>query len=167
MEGARVMTRGFRDLVAKLGDKVVMEYVRNPEIYELTNDENEHVDEEEYDRINEVLYKDVKVELKDAKHGEKGKGDAEIPDACHDDVTQEKLYDQVEDDAHVTLTADHVTQKAEVDNEIVSMMNIDVRHEEPSDQTPPLLPILVTLAFASKHLQASICTLHLHIAFAG
>ncbi|GJW23096.1 hypothetical protein Tco_0033718 [Tanacetum coccineum] len=76
-------------------------------------------------------------------------------DASRDDVLQEKLYEQVEDDAHVTLTATHFTQKTEgpmqsssissdfvsqflnldnvspVDNEVVSMMNVKVRHEEP------------------------------------
>ncbi|GJU44297.1 hypothetical protein Tco_1201563 [Tanacetum coccineum] len=65
-----------------------------------------------------------------------------------DDVSQEKSYEQVEDDAHVTLTVAHVTQKIEgpmqsssvssdfanqflnldnvpsVDNEVISMMNV-------------------------------------------
>ncbi|GKC86661.1 hypothetical protein Tco_1147310, partial [Tanacetum coccineum] len=35
------------------------EYVHTPEKYESTNDESEHMDEEEYDRINEELYNDV------------------------------------------------------------------------------------------------------------
>ncbi|GJW46427.1 hypothetical protein Tco_0078073 [Tanacetum coccineum] len=54
-------------------------------------------------------------------------------------------YEQVEDDAHVTLTAAHVTQKTEADTEINSMMNIYVCHEEPSTQTHPLLTIPVTV----------------------
>ncbi|GKD06627.1 NB-ARC domains-containing protein, partial [Tanacetum coccineum] len=131
------------------------EYVRTPANYESNDDENENVDEEEYDRIDEELYKDVNVELKDVVHGEEGKGDAEMTNAGHDDVTQETTYDQVEDDAHVTLIDAHVTQKTEVplqssfvssdfatqflnfdnipptDNEIISMMNVNVRHEEP------------------------------------
>nr|GEV87381.1 hypothetical protein [Tanacetum cinerariifolium] len=85
------------------------EYVRTPENFESTDDENEHVDEEEYDRIDEEFYKDVNVELKDAEHGEQGKGDAEMTDDGHDNVTQETTYDAVEDDAHVTLAAAHVT----------------------------------------------------------
>ncbi|GJY01129.1 hypothetical protein Tco_0756270 [Tanacetum coccineum] len=75
----------------------------------------------------------------------------EIPD-----LNQKTTYEQEEDDGHVTLTAAHVTKKTEAlqqssyvssdfgsqflimenvslaDNEIISMMNIKVRHEEPS-----------------------------------
>ncbi|GKF07408.1 hypothetical protein Tco_0041632, partial [Tanacetum coccineum] len=40
------------------------EYVLTPSSYEFTDDENEHVDEEEYDRIDEELYKDVNMKLK-------------------------------------------------------------------------------------------------------
>nr|GEW31043.1 hypothetical protein [Tanacetum cinerariifolium] len=93
--------------------------------------------------------------------------DAEMTDAGGDDVSQEKPYEQVKDDAHVTLTAAHVTRKTEgpmqsfsvssdffsqflnldnvppVDNEVVSMMNVKVRHEEPSTQTPSFLTIPV------------------------
>ncbi|GJY36016.1 hypothetical protein Tco_0421394 [Tanacetum coccineum] len=145
------------------------EYVRTPSSNETTDDENEHVNEEEYNRIDKELYKDVNVELKDVEHGEKGKGDAEMTDAGHNNVTQETTYDQDEDDAHVTLTPVHDTQNTEVplqsssvssdfatqflnldnvsleDTEINSMMNIDVRHEEPSSQTPalPTVPVSV------------------------
>ncbi|GKB24246.1 ribonuclease H-like domain-containing protein, partial [Tanacetum coccineum] len=42
------------------------EYVHTPSSNESTDDENEHVDEEEYDRIDNELYKDVNVELKDS-----------------------------------------------------------------------------------------------------
>ncbi|GJZ82221.1 hypothetical protein Tco_0647394 [Tanacetum coccineum] len=85
------------------------EYVRTPVNYGSTNDENEHGNEEEYDRIDEELYKDVNVKLKDVEQGEEGKGDAKKIDAGHDSVTQETTYDQVEDDAHVTLTTVHDT----------------------------------------------------------
>ncbi|GJV24148.1 hypothetical protein Tco_1376843 [Tanacetum coccineum] len=54
-------------------------------------------------------------------------------------------YVDVEDDAHVTPTAAHVTQKTEVDNEFISMMNVKVHHEEPSTQTPSFLTIPVTV----------------------
>nr|GEW93190.1 hypothetical protein [Tanacetum cinerariifolium] len=102
------------------------EYVRTPANYKSTNDENEDVDEEEYDRIDEELYKDVNVELKDVKHEEEGKEDVEMTDAGHDDVTQETTYDQVEDDAHVTLTAAHVTQKTKV----------PIREDKDKDEEP-------------------------------
>nr|GEV85402.1 hypothetical protein [Tanacetum cinerariifolium]GEZ17650.1 hypothetical protein [Tanacetum cinerariifolium]GEZ17652.1 hypothetical protein [Tanacetum cinerariifolium]GEZ17668.1 hypothetical protein [Tanacetum cinerariifolium] len=144
------------------------EYVCTPVNYESTNDENEHVDEEENDRIDEELYKDVNMKWKYVEHREEGKGDAEMTDAGHDDVTQETTYDQVEDDAQLTLTAAHVTQKTKVtlqssyvssdfatqflnldnvplaDNEIISMMNVDVRHEQPSNQAHLLFTIPVT-----------------------
>nr|GEY84032.1 hypothetical protein [Tanacetum cinerariifolium] len=45
------------------------EYVRTPTNYESTDDENEHVNEEEYDRIDEELYKDVNVKFKDVEQG--------------------------------------------------------------------------------------------------
>ncbi|GKD71259.1 hypothetical protein Tco_1325349 [Tanacetum coccineum] len=150
-------------------DDIEEEYVHTLENYESTDDENEYVNEEEYDRIDEELYKDVNMKLKDVEHREERKRDAEKTDAGHDDVTQETSYDQVEDDAHVTLTAVHDTQKTKVplqsssissdfatqflnmDNipppntEINSMMNIDVCHEEPSNQTPSLLTKPVTV----------------------
>ncbi|GJY56682.1 hypothetical protein Tco_0455797 [Tanacetum coccineum] len=129
------------------------EYVSTPDNYEFSDDDEEY----------EELYKDVNVRLKDAEHEEERKGDAEMTD-----VGQEKSYEQVEDDAHVTLTATYVTQKIEgpmqsfsvslnfssqflnLDNvlliniEVVSMMNVKVRHEEPSTHTPSLLTIPIT-----------------------
>ncbi|GJU00872.1 hypothetical protein Tco_1111210 [Tanacetum coccineum] len=103
------------------------EYVCTTNNYEFSDDNEEY----------EELYKDVNVRLKDPVHKEEGKGDAEMTNAGHD----EKSYEQVEDDAHVTLIATHVTQKTEV----VSMMNVKVHHEKPSTQTPSHLTVLVTL----------------------
>ncbi|GJV63649.1 hypothetical protein Tco_1474477 [Tanacetum coccineum] len=107
------------------------EYVRTLDNYEFSDDDEEYKE----------LYKDVNVRLKDVEHEEEGKGDAEMTDAGHDGVSQEKSYEQVEDDAHVTLTVAHVTHKTEV----VSMMNVKVRHEEPSTRTPSFLTIPVTV----------------------
>nr|GEY17285.1 hypothetical protein [Tanacetum cinerariifolium] len=131
------------------------EYVRTFDNYEFTNDDEEY----------EELYKDVNVRLKDVEREEEGKGDVEITDAGRGDGSQEKSYEQVEDDSHVTLTAFHVTQKTEsyyvssdfasqflnldnvppVENEFVSMTNVKVSHEEPSTQTPSFLTIPVTV----------------------
>ncbi|GJS12549.1 hypothetical protein Tco_0407021 [Tanacetum coccineum] len=135
------------------------EYVHTPENYEFTDDEDEY----------EELYKDVNMRLKDAEHEKEGKGDANMTDAGLEYVSQEKSYEQVKDDAHVTLIAAPVTQKTEspmqsssvssdfanqflnldnaspTDNEVVSMMNVKVRHEEPSTQTPSILTIPVTV----------------------
>ncbi|GJR49866.1 hypothetical protein Tco_1400387 [Tanacetum coccineum] len=134
------------------------EYVHTFDIYGFTNDDEEY----------EELYKDVNVRLKDAKHEEEGKGDVEMTDASRDDGTQQTTYEQVKDDEHVILTIVHDTQKTKVplqsssisfdfanqflnldnappvDNEVMSMMNVMVLHEEPSTQTPSLLTIRVT-----------------------
>nr|GEY11025.1 hypothetical protein [Tanacetum cinerariifolium] len=89
-----------------------------------------------------------------------------LKDDKDEDVSQEKSYEQVEDDAHVTLTA---TQKTEssmqsssvssdfaskflilenvspTNNEVASMMNVKVRHEESSTQAPSFLSVAVTV----------------------
>ncbi|GKG36382.1 hypothetical protein Tco_0444060, partial [Tanacetum coccineum] len=56
-------------------------------------------DDEEY----EDLYGDVNVNLKDAEH-EEDKGDKVMTDAGRENVSQEKVYEQVVYDAHVTIT---------------------------------------------------------------
>ncbi|GJX23615.1 hypothetical protein Tco_0228060 [Tanacetum coccineum] len=140
-------------------EEYVEEYVCITDKYEFSDDDEEY----------EELYKDVNVRLKDAEHKEEGKRDADMTDAGHDGVSQEKSYEQVEDDAHVTLTVAYVTQKTEgpmqssfvssdfaseflnldnvppTNNEVVSMMNVKVRHDEPSTRTPSLLTIPVTI----------------------
>ncbi|GKC07220.1 hypothetical protein Tco_0998830 [Tanacetum coccineum] len=135
------------------------EYVCTLDRYGFTDDDKEY----------EELYKDVNVRLKDVEHEEKGKGDVEMTDAARDDGTQHTTYEQVKDDEHVILTTVHDTQKTEVplqsssisfdfanqflnldnvlpiDSEVISTMNVKVRHEEPSTHTPPLLTIYVTV----------------------
>nr|GEV83180.1 retrovirus-related Pol polyprotein from transposon TNT 1-94 [Tanacetum cinerariifolium] len=133
------------------------EYVRTLDNIEFTDDD----DDEEY----EELYKDVNIRLQATEHKKEGKGDAKITEAGHDDSTQQTTYEQVKDDEHVILTTVHDTQKTEVplqssfvsfdfanqflklDNvtptntEVVSVMNVKVRHEEPSTQ---LIQISIT-----------------------
>ncbi|GJT31585.1 hypothetical protein Tco_0922004 [Tanacetum coccineum] len=118
------------------------------------NDDEEEENEEEY----------VHTE-----HVEQGKKDEEMMDASRDDSTPQTKYEQVKDNEHVTLTTVHDTQKTKgpmqssfvssdfanqflnldnappTDSEVVSMMNVNVRHEEPSTRTPPLLNIPVTV----------------------
>ncbi|GJU67669.1 hypothetical protein Tco_1253928 [Tanacetum coccineum] len=122
------------------------EYGRTPDSFEFTEDDEEY----------EKLYKDVNVRLKEKEHEEEGKGDEEMTDAGHDDGTHSTTYEQVKDDEHVILTTVHDTQKTEVplqsssvssdfanqflnldnvlptDTEVISMMNVKVRHEEPN-----------------------------------
>ncbi|GJU55416.1 hypothetical protein Tco_0238157 [Tanacetum coccineum] len=54
--------------------KSMKKSVHTLENYESSDDENEHVNKEEYDHIDDELYKDVNVKLKDVEHGEEGKG---------------------------------------------------------------------------------------------
>ncbi|GKG45780.1 hypothetical protein Tco_0498226, partial [Tanacetum coccineum] len=73
-------------------------------------DEEEHDEEYESDDGNENvfeeedgdLYKDVDVRSLGVKHEKERKGDEEMTDADQN-VSQEKLYEQVIEDAHVTL----------------------------------------------------------------
>nr|GEX48494.1 hypothetical protein [Tanacetum cinerariifolium] len=93
------------------------EYVRTPDNYEFIDGEEEY----------EEFYKDVNVRLRDIEHGEEGKEDAEKTDV-----------EQVKDDKHVILTTIHDTQET-------AFPLKNVRHEEPSTQTPPFLTIQVTV----------------------
>ncbi|GKB94533.1 hypothetical protein Tco_0980670 [Tanacetum coccineum] len=104
----------------------------------------EKMDEEEDDEVTKELYKDMNVNL--------GNEDADITNA-------ESGFEQEEEDAHVTLTTVHDAQKTKglmhsssvssdftenllnfknvslADNEIASLIDITVHHEEPSSQT--------------------------------
>ncbi|GJZ33367.1 hypothetical protein Tco_0578803 [Tanacetum coccineum] len=84
------------------------EYVHTPDNFEFANDDEEY----------EELYKDVNVRLKDVEHEDKGKGDSEMTDAGCGDGSQENSYEQDKEDAHVTLTAAHITQKTEAPMQI-------------------------------------------------
>ncbi|GKB38686.1 hypothetical protein Tco_0883628, partial [Tanacetum coccineum] len=116
--------------------------------------DNEMTDSDEEENHNLTL-KD------DAERKKEGKGDVEMIDADKD-VSQERSYKQVVDDAHVTLTT---TQKTEgsmqsssvssdfaskflnldnvppTDNEVASMMNVKVHQEESSTLAPPFLTV--------------------------
>nr|GEW57544.1 hypothetical protein [Tanacetum cinerariifolium] len=89
------------------------EYIYTPKNYEFSGDDEEY----------EELYKDVNVRLKDVKHEEEGKGDAEMTNIGHEDGTQQTTYEHVKDDEDLILTIVH--------------------HDEPSTQTPSLLTIPV------------------------
>ncbi|GJR05221.1 hypothetical protein Tco_0528205 [Tanacetum coccineum] len=76
--------------------------------------------------------------LKETEHEEVGKGDEEMTD------TEVPLQSSSvsSDFANQFLNLDNVLP---TDTEVVSIMNVKVRHEEPSTQTPPLLNISVTV----------------------
>ncbi|GKF45416.1 hypothetical protein Tco_0131968, partial [Tanacetum coccineum] len=129
-------------------------YVCTPDSFEFNDDE------EEYDE----LYKDVDVNSLDAEREKERKGDTEMTDADKN-VSQERSYEQVVDDAHVTLTTTQNTKSSMqsssvssdfaskfinldnvplANNEVASMMNVKVHQEESSTLAPPLLTVHVT-----------------------
>ncbi|GJT46084.1 hypothetical protein Tco_0954799 [Tanacetum coccineum] len=116
------------------------EYVHTPDYYvptdEETNDENKEFDEEEYDE----LYKDVNVRSKVVEHEEVGKRDAEMTDVSHESVSQ-KSYMSKSLMMHIKfLILDNVPPS---DNEITSLMNVKVHHEESITQALFLLSVPV------------------------
>ncbi|GKE59694.1 hypothetical protein Tco_1498879, partial [Tanacetum coccineum] len=121
--------------------------------------------DEEDDDVTKELYKDVNVNLgnKDAEMTDADQGEAE-----QHNVSQGSRFEHVEEDAHVTLTVVHDTQKTEglmksssilldftnkllnfkntspANNVIASLMDTTVRHEETSSHASSLYTVPVT-----------------------
>ncbi|GKE75214.1 hypothetical protein Tco_1537255 [Tanacetum coccineum] len=72
------------------------EFVHTPDDYMATDDETKDVDDEEYIIINEEMYDDVNVELKDAEVVDEGKGDEEMIDAENVNVEHEEVNQENE-----------------------------------------------------------------------
>nr|GEV71314.1 hypothetical protein [Tanacetum cinerariifolium] len=128
-------------------------------------DDEEKIDEEEDDDITKELYKDVNVNLGN-KYDDMT--DTDQGGADQHNVSQESRFEHVDEDAHVTLTAVHDTQKIEglmqsysvssnftykllnfenaspANNVIASLMDIIVHHEETSSHTSSLYIVPVT-----------------------
>ncbi|GJT40472.1 reverse transcriptase domain-containing protein [Tanacetum coccineum] len=104
------------------------DYVHSP-VNDDSNDK-ENMDKDE----SKELYDDVNIRLTDPVHAEENKGDQEMTDAHRDKGTQETTYEQVVDDAHVTLTAAHVTQNTD-----------DSKQSSSVTQTTSLLSVPVTV----------------------
>nr|GEW51971.1 hypothetical protein [Tanacetum cinerariifolium] len=89
------------------------------EFIHTSNDtDNESVDDEEFEQINEEMYSNVNVELKESEREGKEKDDEEMNDvgpieAEHENVNQEVAGDQVKDDAQATVTATPAIQNIE------------------------------------------------------
>ncbi|GKC35925.1 hypothetical protein Tco_1048309 [Tanacetum coccineum] len=143
------------------------ERVYTPKNHELTDEEDNAKEENEEEKDDaEELYRDVNVNLR--------KEDVEIIDvdqgrADQHNVSQVSGFEQVEEHARVTLTSFHDIQKTEgpmksssvsfdfidkllkfknaspADNEIASLIDTTVRHEEPSSQTSSVFTIPVTV----------------------
>ncbi|GJT24560.1 hypothetical protein Tco_0894497 [Tanacetum coccineum] len=146
-------------------EEYVDERVHTPKNYELTDEEDnadiaKEENEEEKDDAEE-LYRDVNVNLRkedvEMTYADQGGADQH-------NVSQVSRFEHVEEDAHVTLTVVHDTHNTEgpmqgssvsfdftdklpnfknvssADNEIASLMDTTIRHEEPRNQSSSLLP---------------------------
>nr|GEW11879.1 zinc knuckle CX2CX4HX4C [Tanacetum cinerariifolium] len=110
------------------------EYVHTPDYYVHTNEETNGENKEFYDEEYDELYKDVNVKSKVTEHEEVGKGDTEMTD-----TKGSKQSSSVSSDfASKFLNLDNVSQ---VIDEVASMMNVKVRHEESSTQAPPIFSV--------------------------
>ncbi|GJS74824.1 reverse transcriptase domain-containing protein [Tanacetum coccineum] len=118
------------DVESDADDDKEAKYVRTPDIVEFTNDDEEY----------EELYKDVNTtdeQVKDDEHVIL----TTVPDTQKTEVLLQSL----------SVSSDFANQFLNLDNfpptnsEVFSMMNVKVRHKEPSTQTPPLLNISVTV----------------------
>ncbi|GJX23941.1 hypothetical protein Tco_0228386 [Tanacetum coccineum] len=115
-------------------------------------DKAEGDEDEEMDYTTSQLYNDVDIRLNELVDSDKGFVQEEGTDATMTNVQQgnenPKIV-QVIEDAHVTLST--VPQKTEVlifphtDAEIVSLMDVHVHHEVPSQQTPTLFTIPISV----------------------
>ncbi|GJU72452.1 hypothetical protein Tco_1263857 [Tanacetum coccineum] len=84
------------------------------EEYESDDDYENVYEEEDAD-----LYKDVDLRLLGTEHDKERKGDEEVTDADQN-VSQEKSYEQVVEDAHVTLTSSQKTESSKQSSSVSS-----------------------------------------------
>nr|GEW11547.1 hypothetical protein [Tanacetum cinerariifolium] len=149
-------------------DEYSDERVHTPSSYEINEekiDDEEKLDEEEDDEVTKELYKDVNVNL---GNKDDEMTDAEQGGADQQNVSQESVYEQEEEDAHVILTTIHDAQKTDgatqsssvsfdftskllnldnpspTDITITSLMDTIVSHEEPTSQTSAQYTVPVT-----------------------
>ncbi|GJZ14029.1 hypothetical protein Tco_0549259 [Tanacetum coccineum] len=85
------------------------EYVRTPDYYVPTNEESREENRESNEEEYADLYGDVNITPKDTKPEKEGKSDVKMTDASLEDVSQEKKYEQVVEDAHLTPTSTEKT----------------------------------------------------------
>ncbi|GJV38975.1 hypothetical protein Tco_1417415 [Tanacetum coccineum] len=115
--------------------------------------DSERIDSDEEENPNLTLKDDKEKETQDdeydvneaskiAEHAEEGKGDAEMADVARDNTDGSMQSSSVSSDfTNKFLNLDNVLL---ADNEVASMMNVNVHQEESSTQVPPLLTVPVT-----------------------
>ncbi|GJY15323.1 retrovirus-related pol polyprotein from transposon TNT 1-94 [Tanacetum coccineum] len=142
----------------KTDDEEKDEFVHTPNDYVPNDDEN--VDDEEFERINEEMYSDVNVELKDSKHEGKEKDDEEMTDAGRVETEHENVNQEAEVPLQSSsISSDYATKFLNFDNipsgdtEIISMMDVKVQHEDPITTSTTVVPDSET--FSAIHLRVS------------
>ncbi|GKF07293.1 hypothetical protein Tco_0041517 [Tanacetum coccineum] len=113
------------------------------------------------------MYDNMNMELKDAELADEGKGDEEMTDAEkvnveHEEVNQEDASAQVQDEAQATAPAQVASSSrsissnygsiflnldniSSVERKIISMLDVQVQHENPSIHSSSLLIIPVSV----------------------
>nr|GEW54484.1 integrase, catalytic region, zinc finger, CCHC-type, peptidase aspartic, catalytic [Tanacetum cinerariifolium] len=121
------------------------EYVRTPDNYEFIDDEEEY----------EQLYKDVNVRLRDAKHGEEGKEDAEKTDA--DAQLSTRLKDSIKNSfsSYTTEFRKKAQYRSKRYIDLVEKSVKDIIKDEVISQLSQILPMEVS-EFATLVIQSTI-----------
>ncbi|GJV66499.1 hypothetical protein Tco_1482008 [Tanacetum coccineum] len=126
------------------------EYVHTSDSYasndKETNDDYREFNGEEYDE----LYKDVNVTSNVTKHAKKGKVMQRLL------MLLRRMFLKKSHSSNKFLNLDNVPP---ADNEVDSMINVKVNHEESSTQAPPLLIVPVTAIPVTSTTAATIVTL--------
>ncbi|GKC35058.1 hypothetical protein Tco_1047442 [Tanacetum coccineum] len=121
------------------------EFVHTPEKYVPTDDETNDVDDEEYRKINEEMYDDVNVELKDVELANEGKSNQVQNEA---QVTTIAAPAQVACSSRsissnygsIFLNLDNISS---VETGIISMLDVRVQHENLNIHSSSLLTVPV------------------------
>ncbi|GJV69197.1 hypothetical protein Tco_1484706 [Tanacetum coccineum] len=136
------------------------EFVHTPDDYLPTDDKTQDVDDEKYDRINKEMYDDVNVELKYAKLANEGKRDEEMTDAEKHEAqetttaapaTQKEKIDVPPSSSSKSVSSNYSSIFLNLDNissvetEIISMLDVQVQQEIPSNQSSSLLIVPVSI----------------------
>ncbi|GKD61518.1 hypothetical protein Tco_1299027 [Tanacetum coccineum] len=108
------------------------------------DDQQDDVDDEEYDRINKEMYDDVNVELKDAEPADEGKVQDEAQATTTAAPAQVASFSRSVSSNYgsIFLNLDNISS---VETEIISMLDVQVQHENPSIYSSSLLTIPVSV----------------------
>ncbi|GJV78800.1 retrovirus-related pol polyprotein from transposon TNT 1-94 [Tanacetum coccineum] len=136
------------------------EWVHTLNDYVPTNDEIQDVDDEVYIQINEEMYDDVNIRMKDDELANEGKGDVEMTDVVqanvekiqekidneHVEINQEVECAKIQDEAEATTIASPATHKRKTDAPLSSFSHsISSNYEIPNIKSSSVLDVLVSV----------------------